>query len=763
MSVPQRFEPEPVVVYEPVHRKAAEPEGLDGAMKFVRRRYPVIVGTILLALVIGAYYLAVTPSKYTAAATMLIDSRKGQVYQSHPVLGDAPMDSSWVDSEIGVLALARDKVGVSVAKQLHLVDNPLFNSEPPDVFASLAPYLGPFATKNPPENPVASKGVQREADLLPMVSAAVAGCLDVKRIGLSFLVTISFCSGDPAESVRVANAAADAFVSAEMDTKFQEVRRASDWLQQRYTALAEEVLAAERAVDEFKRKNNIVTSGGKIITEQQTDDLNAKLAQARARTAETFAKLQQIETVIETDSVDPTANRTVSESLNDQIITTLRSKYLELANREADWAPRYGKHHLAVIDLQNKMAAIKLSIVDELRRIMQSYNSDYQVAAKNQKSLELEVEKVGRQIPNEVQIKLRALQSSAESYRTFYNNFLLNYREAVQQESSPVSETRVVAYASYANKSFPSTGRVAGFTLFAGIALGVALGMLQDALDRSFRTREHVRKTLNEECIALIPATKRRRTRISFASPDSEVEQARTKRVKPFTGWIINEDPPSLFADSIAEIELAVDVSASRSNAKIVGFASSVAREGKSTVALAFARLRAKHGARCILVDLDFRHPSLSQTLTSNLEGGVVSVLSGETGLNEAILEDAATGLYFLPAGRKGSAIHSPHLLGGEAIKTLFDQLRLRFDYIVVDLPPLSPIVDVRATSRFVDLYILVVEWGQTKIEIAQQCLRDAPNVREKLLGVVLNKVDTKLIGRYDATRTKYYCGMYTR
>ena len=78
----------------------------------------------------------------------------------------------------------------------------------------------------------------------------------------------------------------------------------------------------------------------------------------------------------------------------------------------------------------------------------------------------------------------------------------------------------------------------------------------------------------------------------------------------------------------------------------------------------------------------------------------------------------------------------------------LFEELRKSFDYILLDLPPLGPVTDVVATSKFVDSYLFVIEWGRTQTQVVQQTLNKAQTVRNNLLGVILNKVDLKSLGR---------------
>jgi polysaccharide biosynthesis transport protein len=115
------------------------------------------------------------------------------------------------------------------------------------------------------------------------------------------------------------------------------------------------------------------------------------------------------------------------------------------------------------------------------------------------------------------------------------------------------------------------------------------------------------------------------------------------------------------------------------------------------------------------------------------------------------------TKLNFLPATMKRNLVHTSEILGSTATKKLFEQLRLSYDYIVVDLPPLAPVIDVRATGHLIDFYFLVIEWGGTKIDVVQHALNTARPVYENLVGAVLNKTDMDQIGRYDMGRKDFY------
>jgi succinoglycan biosynthesis transport protein ExoP len=115
----------------------------------------------------------------------------------------------------------------------------------------------------------------------------------------------------------------------------------------------------------------------------------------------------------------------------------------------------------------------------------------------------------------------------------------------------------------------------------------------------------------------------------------------------------------------------------------------------------------------------------------------------------------------FLPMVANPYLPSASELFVSESAKSLFASLQHSFDYVIVDLPPLISELDVRAMWHAVDAYILVVQWGSTKIDAVQYALRHAPKVQEKIVGAVLNKVNMGALGRYDSYGANYYSSYY--
>ena len=186
-----------------------------------------------------------------------------------------------------------------------------------------------------------------------------------------------------------------------------------------------------------------------------------------------------MQSILVSDSLDATVDATVTDTLKDDVITKLRSQYLELSRRLADWTVKYGAEHLAVVNLRNQMNEIQNSVRAELQRIAETYKSDLEVAKQREASIKQQLSQAvsQSQVNNQAQVSLRELQSNAESYQALYDNFLQRYMESVQQQSFPITDARVISAATRPLcKSNPKGKLALGVARMLGLAFGVWLG-----------------------------------------------------------------------------------------------------------------------------------------------------------------------------------------------------------------------------------------------------------------------------------------------
>ena len=772
-------------------------EAVEAFVGFIRRQFPVIVFVTLLALVLGVTYLVTARPSFTAHAQLLIDGHKLNIFQQRSVLGDVPIDTARVESQVEVLK--SEEVASAVIRKFHLTQDPEFVGPKDSLLGAL--FKAVFAVFN--NNTGSDRTTPSDFALFRSAMDTFQDRLSVKRIGLTYVIEIGFRSFDAERAARIANAVADGYIDDQLEAKYSATRRASAWLLDRIKALRDQASTAERAVVDFTTKNNIVSTGGndkRLVGQQEVAELNSQLVIARAHAAEAKARLERINSVLKADSPSDLFGETVADTLKNQVVSKLRSQYLELAGREAEWSRKYGRNHLAVVNLRNQMREIRNSIFQELKRLGETYKSDYEIAKQRQIGIEKDLARAvsKSQATDTKSVTLHELQSTAETYKTIYDNFLQRYMETVQQQSFPISEARVISRATRpSSPSHPKKKLLLAIVGLGGLILGLGIGLLRDLLERVFRTSDQIENLLQLPCIGVVPllvgdgsnlksGTTKRAEKLASAKADPRdqsnykmagrkdlsqpgetipkggdlpTSRSRFTRTQPegertivyddSVLWTMYNAPFSRFAEEIRSVKLAVDLNGITKAGHVIGFTSSIPNEGKSTLASSLVQLTSQIGARSILIDCDLRNPSLTRALSPNATFGMLEVLAGEASLDDTIWTEPTTKMAFLPMVTKSRVAHSSEILRSDQTKKLVEQLRERYDYVVLDFPPLAPVIDVRTTSHLVDGFVFVIAWGRTKIDVVQHALASASPISENLFGVVLNGVKMDLLRRH--------------
>lgn len=748
-------------ILAPLHALDIEPErqpadagiSFEFILDFLRRRlWTILLFVALFTNVAIAYYFLV-PAPYTAVATLEIDTRRFQLFQQPGSFGEQLIDSSSaVESQLEVLK--SENIALKVIQDLKLADDPDFGRAPS--IPVLSRLLG--------------SGNQRSEFARTRHALKIfQSSLKVKRLGIAFVIEISFESPNAERSAQVANAVAEAYIADQLASKYKGTRYGSNWLEGRIKELREQVETAQRDIIEYKSKNNLVESGqGRMANDQQVGELTTQLIGARTKADEAGARLARITEILNTDSRDASIINAGGEFINNNaFITRLRTQYLEAASREAEWSKKYGRDHQAAANLRTNMTAIIAAIRTELVRLRESFSNDYELAKAAETNVEVQLKRAVSEskTSNEAQVRLRELETSAAAYKTLHDNFLRRYTEAVEQQSFPYTEARLITDATPPlQRTYKKTLLILAMMPMLGLALGVGVGALRDFRDRGFRTSGQVESLLGTTCLALIPVhgadpAKKSITDLKTSPPLAADSPDRSAEKEPGRSPIsaVIDHPFSRFAEEIRSLKLAADLNGALGNDKVIGLTSSVPGEGKSTIAAALAQCIGHTGSRVIMVDCDIRHPSLSHTFAPDATAGLLEVLSGEVPLDQALRKVSSGNLVILPTTAKSRVPHSSEILASNNLTKLFDTLRRTYDYIIVDLPPLAPLVDVRATAHFVDHYIFIIEWGKTSTDVARHALSRAPLVYKRLLGAALNKVEMRQLALYDGSRAKYY------
>lgn len=355
---------------------------------------------------------------------------------------------------------------------------------------------------------------------------------------------------------------------------------------------------------------------------------------------------------------------------------------------------------------------------------------------------------------------LKELQAASQTYHTIFENFLQKYTEAVQQQSFPISDARVITAASRPlSKSYPKTKLIALLGLIFGVSAGLVHSLVLKNFDRAIRRPRDVEQRLGLECIGLVPLINGGRQKpkpgkglmqlvAANADPPAEGPNLVSK---------VLDDPFSHFSEALRSAKTTLDIMALTRPMQCIGVISAVPGEGKSTIAVNLANLFAGGARSTLLIDADMRNPELSWRLGTDAKLGLLELIAGLAPLDKMIRPVSKGTLAFLPTVLQQRIANSGDLLASERMRAILEQARAEFDQVIVDLPPLGPVSDARAISPLVDAFVVVVKWGHTRFDILEDALANFGVAADKIVGVVLNRVDHSALSNMDAHSHGYY------
>ncbi len=394
---------------------------------------------------------------------------------------------------------------------------------------------------------------------------------------------------------------------------------------------------------------------------------------------------------------------------------------------------------------------------------------------------------------------IEELDTTAQTYRRIYESYLRAYTESVQKQSYPITNARVITSASpLISKSHPKTKMILALGGFVGAFVGFGIAFFRQNIDRSISSARQVRQEIGVECLASVPlltvgpsntglrALLRRsraaqlckaaldRRPLALASLARVVMAINTRAGLMLQGHLaqraIRRDetagsmaqtdadamtaavtmPFSGFSHGMKTWKTAIALAGRARPIRSLAVTSALPNEGKSTLTSNLAALYAAAGTRVLLVDGDLRTGRLTQILAPSATCGLVDAIEGTSELTECIVPVNDSGLHILPAAT-GATAHSDELLGSPKAQALLKQLQKDYELVIIELPPLAASVDSLAMSSMLDYTVVVAEWGKTPAPVLLEAVHLLRNARAKILGVVLNKVDTSTVRYGDA------------
>jgi exopolysaccharide transport family protein len=686
-----------------------------------RRRWKLLAGvTLLVFAAVIAATLLITPM-YEATTRIKIDPKPNSPVEVGANKSSGLPDQAVVDTEVSIMR-SRD-LAEAVATKLQLHKDPEFAPKP----GTLATLLGSSAS-GPPLTPADVAG-----DLL--------GRLTVGRERTTYVVNVTFRATDSKKSALIANEFANQYIASNLGNLVGTAARRSAWLDQRLATLGAQVRAADAQVAQYRAQAGIVEGGTSgTITDQQVAPLSTQLATAESNAAAARASLAAARSQIAQGGLDA-----VSGVLNSGVVADLRRQRAEVGREQADIFARYGPRHPASIRVAQQLDGLDRQIKEESQRIVAGLEADARAATARANSLQAELQRLTGQQANNTRASVIAesLEREAEAKRTIYNQLAQAAQEADQVQRASESSGRVIELARPPSvPTFPNKPFFAMLGLVLGVVTGAAVVLLAETLSTGIRTVEDVETGLGSVHLASVPQV-----------PERQLSSGESG---PLTPWqFVVAKPMSAYAEAFRSARNALLLSRPDDRPRIIAIASAVPKEGKTTCAASLARVMAMSGDRVILIDCDLRRNGLRDVVAPSGKGGLLEVLDGRTTVDEAIVTDVETGLDVLPLEKP---MFTPQdVFGGGAMRDLLTTLSARYDYVVMDTPPLLGVADARTLATLSDFVLLVIRWNQTPKKAVRTAMAWLELDQTPVSGVMLSMVDQ----RAEAMGVAYYSTAY--
>ncbi len=732
----------------------------------VRRNWHILALGGLVGLLLAIAQVATTTRLYTAHVE-LNTFRSADIDTFQDFAGISGSRGGNYDFETEIQVLRSEAIAERVVRNLNLHENSTFNaSRSAGVIGRVRDQLRDWvrsarALLSSRDIPDLPSDLERAADAeqraIERAARRLRGSMSVNAVGRSAVLRVSYTSSSPGLSARIANGIADAYIEDQLAATDEASQRAIQWLRTRRDELRDQLEQVSAVADAFREENDLIGVDVDQLASAELDRLSRDLVAARAELVELEARDKRLTEIVQSGNTSAVVRETAGQG----ITAGLRSRYLDVLRSYNSLATSLGDDHAQTQRRLRELREIEALMFEEIRRSAQLVRDDLQSARARVASLQEAQARVGERVGADqaIVMQLRDLENNVETVRNLYSSFRQRHQEATQRQEIPVSNTRVLNRAQTPGApSSPNVQRTLALGGLLGFLIGGGWVAFREWRDDRIRSEEHVRDDLALEYLGGLA----RLDRVSTTAKTTESPGHQT-HFPPILTFAADK-PLSGYAETLRTGKISLTLRHGQERrAPRVGFVSCFPGEGKTTTAANFASLLAQQGARVMLIDGDMRNPGLSRATGRTFESGLVDVLLGEKSWQDVCQLVEGVGVHLLP-NSKTRVAHTSELLGGNAMTALLDALDQHYDYVILDLPPLGPVVDARAILDNLDGVFFVLKWGGTNRDLAQRILRMDPRIRSKSYGAFLNFYDAKKAAAYGNTQSYgYYRSYYNR
>lgn len=571
-----------------------------------------------------------------------------------------------------------------------------------------------------------------------IISQIIRGGLDVTPVPESKIVIITYRHENPAIAKLIANAVVQAYKDITLEIKISAANYELQWMTTKAGEERKKLEDAENALQKYKRENDLVTVENKLAVIPQTlAQINTEFTRAQTERRELEEVYQQINNAGRKMAV---LERIPLFSTNTGI-QAIREKIFRAKQNQKELSKKYGPKHPLMIKAQDELDILNNEITFEVDRIIASTKNSYELAVSREKHLQERLAQTKTELLNinEKFVQLSIMQREVDTNRVLYDALTSNIKTTGVTEQAQNVNIWVVRKAEFPQApSFPRKRRALALGLILGLAMGVGAAFVLEYLDNTVKSEKDLINKFNLTVLGTIELVK---------GAKREVES-----------YILRQ-PLSPLAESYRLVRSNLLLSSAEHPPRTILVTSMGPKEGKTSTVINVARVLSQDDKKVLIIDCDLRKPrmhalfgmenvmGLSNYLTGHRDGNILYDIPGEN-------------IKLIPSGLIPP--NPAELLSSRKMALLVKKMEERFDFVILDSPPIERVTDSLALSRIVAGTIVVIRARKTTYDMLFSGMKKLTDVHANLLGFVLNGVKNSEGAKgYYAGYTAYYAKDY--
>ncbi|EAQ13839.1 capsular exopolysaccharide synthesis family protein [Maritimibacter alkaliphilus HTCC2654] len=671
----------------------------------------IILACVAVAIVLSMLYVRnIAVPKYASTARLVIEAEDRNVVDIEAVVSGISTSDTSINTELSIIT-SRGMIE-KLIRDLELYKDPEFNGalyepNPYSIAGIRKRILALFGQEDAagPEQSIE----QAVLSTIPRTTRAIRAVSVQKTL----LIDITVTTEDPRKSTQMANRLAAIYVQSQVETKFDAVEYAINWLTERVTELEGELRTRQNELDN-------VRSEAALVGIETLEAMTVRSVELRSRQS------NLTNTITEKTELIERARVLIEAGDGDGLVALFDDRILnEIAGTVDDGTLMENERFNARID----------TLVDQETSSIQRLTSQRDVFRDSLNRLNEEISQQTTALK-----RVEELTRDLQAVQTLYETFLSRLKETSLQIGLQQADSRVLSEAPpFGRQVAPQVRRTVSLAIVFAFLVGVGIILVVQFTQRGIRSAGELESLSGQNVMGQIPL-----------SP--------VKDRKKLLEYLRNK-PTSAMSEAVRNLRTSVTLTNPKNPPNVIMITSSVPGEGKTTVAASLALNLASLGKKVLLIDGDIRRNTLSdyfKGVDTENKPGIVSLLDGDVSLQEAVLTLPDTGIDVLMSEK--SVQNAADIFASEPFSNFMKTLREHYDHVIIDTPPVLAVPDARVIARFADAVLYIVGWNKTHREQVREGISELRSLGVTISGVVLNQIDGRKMSRYG-----YGYGGYSR